>query len=136
MADNLRSITELPVLTEVPDGTYTVVVVDGGTAKLAPYGGGGAEAVEIVYTTADMATFTCNKTYAEMYEKLVTGKGVANIKIAVAGAGMLGAASSWSFLDYTNFGGAANFVSTCDNGDSFIRVVHGSDDTVTVTGLA
>ncbi len=95
MADNLRSITELEVLTEVPDGTYTVVV-DGGTAKLAPYGGGGAEAIEIVYTTADGVTVTCDKTYEEIYEALVTGNGVANVKIVVEGT-LFSAGNWWSF---------------------------------------
>lgn len=135
MANNLRSITELPVLTEVPDGTYTVVV-DGSTAKLAPYGGGGAEAIEITYTTADMQTFTCDKTFTEIREKLVVGKGIASIKIAVANAGILAAASSWSFLDRTNFGGTAKFVATYDDGNNFIRVIHANDETITVTGLA
>ena len=98
--------------------------------------GGDAEAIEITYTTADMQTFTCDKTFTEIREKLVVGKGIASIKIAVANAGILAAASSWSFLDRTNFGGTAKFVATYDDENNFIRVIHANDETITVTGLA
>lgn len=132
MADNLRSITELEVLTEVPDGTYTVVV-DGGTAKLAPYGGGGAEAIEIVYTSADGETVTCDKTYEEIYEALVTNNGVAIAKFRMeVDTGTAEYRSSfWNLMDYTSVGGPAAFVFVWDFGGSLLRVIHESSNTIT-----
>lgn len=65
---NLRNITSLEALTEVPDGTYTLVVVDG-VAKLAPYGGGGGG---VLFIDIDLDNRTCSKTYAEVYEAFAT----------------------------------------------------------------
>lgn len=65
---NLRNITSLEALTEVPDGTYTLVVVDG-VAKLAPYGGGGGG---VLFIDIDVDNGTCSKTYAEVYEAFAT----------------------------------------------------------------
>jgi len=135
MANNLRSITELPVLIEVPDGTYTVVV-DGGTAKLAPYGGGGAEAVEVTYTTADMLTFTCDKTYAEMYEALVASNGIAVAKLSLGGAATLGKTGLWGFKDDTAMGGeGASILFMLYTGDGFTILSHGADDTITTSTM-
>lgn len=139
MADNLRSITELEVLTEVPDGTYTVVV-DGGTAKLAPYGGGGAEAIEIVYTSADsFETFTCNRTYAEIYAALMTYNGVANIKIALKDEaegidGVIFAFDSWMFINGVLFGESVSQFGF-ETPLGFV-IVHDSTDTITVSSAS
>ena len=133
MANNLRNITELPVLTEVPDGTYTVVV-DGGTAKLAPYGGGGgAEAIEVTYTTADMQTFTCDKTYEELYEALVVNNGIAVGKLMMGDVAMIGKTGLWSFANAEAVGGVGSaFVFAMSIGSSTTTLLHSNEDVITV----
>lgn len=132
MADNLRSITELPVLNEVPDGTYTVVV-DGGTAKLAPYGGG-AEAIKIVYTTTDMSECTCNMTYEEIYEALVVEEKMAVIEVSFGGVMTLAKSGLWSFMNGAAIGSETGFNFSFDMVSDFMRIVHTNDDTIAVYG--
>lgn len=137
MADNLRSVTELPILKDVPNGTYTVVV-DGSTAKLAPYGGGGgASAINIVYETADMSTFTCNMSYEEMHAALVEGNGVASVSISVPMfGGILAKSNFWSFVNGAALDSDSVFIFNCDTGsDALVKIVHAADNTITVVGF-
>lgn len=142
-----KKISELKLTTSVGENSYIPVVVDGTTMRvmvkvlkenLSGNNGGGSSPLDIVYTTNDLTEFTCNMSFEEIYEALISGSRMATITISLGGVTTLAKSNLWSFIDNSqDLDGAIAFVFSCDAGPAlgFIRIIHYDVGVIVCTGL-